>query len=43
KPNKTSLTGRLRAWAQLLGLPTFDDLNKLAKADDDPEDVKRES
>lgn len=43
KPNKTSLTGRLRAWSQLLGLPTFDDLNKLAKADDDPEDVKRES
>ena len=43
KPNKTSLTGRLRAWSQLLDLPTFDDLNKLAKADDDPEDVKRES
>lgn len=41
KSDKASLLDKLRAWSHLLGLPTFDDLNKLADSED--ENVKKES
>lgn len=41
KPGKASLLGKLRAWSHLLGLPTFDDLNKLAGRESD--EPKKES